>query len=54
MTKAEQARLHAWRWKVLQHAQNGSRSVARTCRFFRIWTRLWDFGGLGRHGADAT
>jgi len=36
MTKVEQARLQAWRCKVLQHAQESPRSVARTCRYFRI------------------
>jgi transposase InsO family protein len=36
MTKAEQARLTAWRFKVLQQAQDEGRSVARTCRHFGI------------------
>lgn len=30
MTKAEQARLWAWRFKVLQEVAEGSRNVART------------------------
>lgn len=36
MTKAEQTRLRAWRFKVLQQAGEGSRNVARTCRHFGI------------------
>ena len=36
MTKAEQTRLSSWRLKILQHADNGTRSVARTCRHFGI------------------
>jgi transposase InsO family protein len=36
MTKAEQARLVAWRLKVLQHAGDGERQVAHTCRHFGI------------------
>jgi hypothetical protein len=31
MTKAEHARLMAWRFKVLQQACKRSRNVARTC-----------------------
>jgi transposase InsO family protein len=36
MTKAEQVRLTAWRFKVLQRAEDEGRSVARTCRHFGI------------------
>jgi Transposase./Integrase core domain. len=36
MTKAEQARRLAWRFKVLQQACERSRNVARTCRHFGI------------------
>ena len=36
MTKAEQRRLMAWRFKVLQQASDGSRQVAYTCRHFGI------------------
>jgi transposase InsO family protein len=36
MTKAEQVPLQAWRSKVLEQASEGSRNVARTCRYFRI------------------
>jgi transposase InsO family protein len=36
MTKAERARLLAWRFKILQQAADGSRNVARTCRHFGI------------------
>jgi transposase InsO family protein len=36
MTKADHARRLAWRFKVLQHAEDGTGSVARTCRHFGI------------------
>ena len=36
MTKAQQARLVAWRLKILNWAQSEPRSVARTCRYFGI------------------
>ena len=36
MTKSEQARLTAWRLKMLRSAGDGRRSVARTCRHFGI------------------
>ena len=36
MTKAEQARLVAWRLRALQWAQGQPRQVARTCRHFGI------------------
>jgi transposase InsO family protein len=36
MTKAEQARRMAWRFKVLQQAAARSRNIARTCRHFGI------------------
>ena len=36
MTKAEQARVMAWRLRILQWAQGEPRQVARTCRYFRI------------------
>jgi transposase InsO family protein len=36
MTKAEQTRLMAWRWKVLQRAGERARNVAHTCRHFGI------------------
>jgi transposase InsO family protein len=36
MTKAEQARLTAWRFKLLQQAANETRSVSRVCRHFGI------------------
>ena len=35
MTKGEQARLTAWRWKVLQQAAD-ELNVARVCRHFGI------------------
>ena len=35
MTKGEQARLTAWRWKILQHAAD-ELNVARVCRHFGI------------------
>lgn len=36
MTKAEQTRRMAWRFKVLQQACEQARNVARTCRHFGI------------------
>ena len=36
MTKAEQTRLMAWRFRVLQRASEASRNVARTCRHFGL------------------
>jgi transposase-like protein len=36
MTKAEQTRLTAWRFRVLQRAGEASRNVASTCRHFGI------------------
>jgi len=36
MTKAEQARQVTWRLKILQHAGDGKRQVAQTCRYFGI------------------
>src|SRR5262245_34508880 len=54
MTKAEQTRLMAWRFKVLQRAAEASRNVARTCRHFGIsrktfykWKRRHDEHGAG-------
>ena len=55
MTKAEQARLWTWRFKVLQRAGDSSRSVARTCRHVGIsrqafdkWKRRFEeFGAAG-------
>ncbi len=55
MTKAEQARRMAWRFKVLQEACERSRNVARTCRHFGIsrqafyrWKRRYE--ALGATG----
>jgi transposase InsO family protein len=52
MTKAEQARRLAWRFKVVQQACEQSRNVARTCRHFGIsrqayyrWKRRYDAHG---------
>jgi transposase-like protein len=52
MTKAEQARQMAWRFKVLQQAAARSRNIARTCRHFGIsrqafyrWKRRFDAHG---------
>jgi transposase-like protein len=36
MTKDEQRRLTAWRWRLLNHASAGSRGVAGTCRHFGV------------------
>lgn len=57
MTKAEQTRLWAWRFQVLQRAGESSRNVARTCRHFGIsrqafdkWQRRFqEFGAAGLH-----
>ena len=38
MTKGEQARLVAWRLRVLRRAEETPRVVARTCREFG-WSR---------------
>jgi len=55
MTKAEQARRLAWRFKVVQQAGERSRNVARTCRHFGIsrqafyrWKRRYE--ALGAAG----
>jgi transposase-like protein len=55
MTKADQARRLAWRFKVLQQACEETRNVARTCRHFGIsrqayyrWKRRYE-----THGAAA-
>jgi transposase-like protein len=52
MTKAEQARRLAWRFKVIQQACERSRNVARTCRHFGIsrqafyrWKRRYEAHG---------
>jgi transposase len=52
MTKAEQARLVAWRLRVLQHAASEHRHVAQTCRYFGIsrtafyrWKKRYDTHG---------
>jgi transposase-like protein len=49
MTKAEQARITAWRLKILRSSQEEPRQVARTCRYFDIsrtlfyrWKRRFD------------
>lgn len=49
MTKAEQARITAWRLKILRSSQEEPRQVARTCRHFGIsrtlfyrWKRRFD------------
>ncbi len=55
MTKAEQARVTAWRLRILQWAEGEPRQVARTCRHFGIsrtafyrWKRRFD--ALGEAG----
>lgn len=52
MTKADQARRMAWRWKVLQQAGECSRNIARTCRHYGVsrqafyrWKRRFDTHG---------
>ena len=54
MTKAEQARLLAWRLKIFQHAAAGQRQVAQTCRQFGIsrktvytWKKRYDGDAYG-------
>jgi transposase-like protein len=54
MTKLEQTRLTAWRFKVLQRAGERARNVAHTCRHFGIsrktfykWKRRHDEHGAG-------
>ena len=55
MTKAEQARLVAWRLRILQWAQGEPRQVAQTCRrfgisrtaFYRWKKRFEEFGEAG-------
>src|SRR5512134_1624852 len=49
MTKAERTRLLAWRFKILEQANQAPRNVARTCRYFGIsrktyykWKRRYD------------
>jgi transposase-like protein len=41
MTKAEQARVVAWRLKILRYSQGEPRQVARTCRHFGISGNLF-------------
>jgi transposase-like protein len=36
MTKAEQARIVAWRLRILKYAEEEPRHVAQTCRYFGI------------------
>jgi transposase len=55
MTKAEHVRLVSWRLKVLGHAGDGPRQVARTCRHFGISRKTfykWKqrFAALGAAG----
>lgn len=52
MTKAQQARLVAWRLKILKWAEGEPRQVARTCRYFGIsrtafyrWKRRYEEHG---------
>jgi transposase InsO family protein len=50
MTKAEQARLVAWRHRILQFAADGGRSVAQSCRHFGI-SRKTFYKWKARYGA---
>ena len=36
MTRTEQARIVAWRLRILRHAEDEPRYVAQTCRYFGI------------------
>jgi len=55
MTKAEQARIVAWRLRILKHAEEEPRYVAQTCRYFGIsrtayyrWKKRFDeYGEAG-------
>jgi transposase InsO family protein len=51
MNKAEQARLLAWRLRILQHASEGERRVAQTCRHFGI-SRKTFYKWKQRHQRD--
>jgi transposase InsO family protein len=50
MTKGEQARLVAWRLRVLRHAEETTRGVAQTCREFG-WSRKTFYKWRKRYGA---
>jgi transposase InsO family protein len=57
MTKAEQVRLTSWRLRVLEHAKQGDRRVAQTCRHFGISRKTfykWKsrFDALGAAGVS--
>ncbi len=62
MTKTEQIRLKTWRLKVLQHAAERPRNVARTCRHFGIsrrafykWKQRYDaYGEVGLYDRSRT
>jgi len=41
MTKTEHVRLITWRFKILQHAEAESGSVAQTCRYFGITRKTY-------------
>ena len=52
MTKAEQARIVAWRLRILKHAENEPRHVPQTCRYFGVsrtafyrWKKRYDKHG---------
>jgi transposase-like protein len=62
MTKAEQARIVAWRLRILKHAESEPRYVAQTCRYYGIsrtafyrWKKRFDehgeAGHIEQHGA---
>ena len=42
MTKGEQARLWAWRLRVIKEADTEARNIARTCRYFGISRQAFD------------
>jgi len=53
MTKDQQRRLTAWRWRLLAHAGESSRGIAQTCRHFGLSRKTfykWK-KRLAEHGA---
>jgi hypothetical protein len=56
MTKAEHARITAWRPRILRHAEGEPRRVALTCRYFGISRTAfyrWNGSATGQSEASA-
>ncbi len=53
MTKAQQARLVAWRLKILNWAEGEPRQVARTCRYFGIRGERHDVAFYAKHASGS-